>query len=202
MNTVTFFTLTSPVLVGLMTFYPAGSAKPEDGVVNVALGLGKAIVDGGMSLRFTPKYPRVLPQFGTVKDMMDNSQKQFYAVQMNNNYWGSKLDEDQYITSHNLSTSEKDGTLEFLASTYDAPNERVMDGITRPGPRVVSFAHILKNDVFPLAPISDYLLKMGEKSMGCPVEIEFAVTLGKNRPLPRSLQPPSDKTNGCKQRPC
>ena len=165
-------------------FYPAGSAKPEDGVVNVALGLGKAIVDGGMSLRFTPKYPRVLPQFGTVKDMMDNSQKQFYAVQMDNNYWGSKLDEDQYITSHNLSTSEKDGTLEYLASTYDAPNDRVMDGITRPGPRVVSFAHILKNDVFPLAPISNYLLKMGEKSMGCPVEIEFAVTLGVKRALP------------------
>ncbi len=165
-------------------FYPAGSAKPEDGVVNVALGLGKAIVDGGMSLRFTPKYPRVLPQFGTVKDMMDNSQKQFYAVQMDNNHWGTKLDEDQYITSHNLSTSEKDGTLEFLASTYDASNDRVMDGITRPGPRVVSFAHVLKNDVFPLAPISDYLLKMGEKSMGCPVEIEFAVTLGKKRALP------------------
>jgi len=165
-------------------FYPAGSAKPEDGVVNVALGLGKAIVDGGMSLRFTPKYPRVLPQFGTVKDMMDNSQKHFYAVQMDTSYWGSKLDEDQYITSHDLSTSENDGTLEFLASTYDVPNERVMDGITRPGPRVVSFAHILKNDVFPLARISDYLLKMGEKSMGCPVEIEFAVTLGKKRALP------------------
>ncbi len=165
-------------------FYPAGSAKPEDGVVNVALGLGKAIVDGGMSLRFTPKYPRVLPQFGTVKDMMDNSQKSFYAVQMNNNYWGSKLDEDQYISSHDLATSEKDGTLEFLGSTYDAHNDRVMDGTTRHGPRIVSFAHILKNDVFPLARISNYLLKMGEKSMGCPVEIEFAVTLGKKRALP------------------
>ncbi|MCK5786552.1 MAG: hypothetical protein KAH54_08335 [Candidatus Sabulitectum sp.] len=165
-------------------FYPAGSAKPEDGVVNVALGLGKAIVDGGMSLRFTPKYPRVLPQFGTMKDMMDNSQKHFYAVQMDNSFWGTKLDEDQYITSHDLATSEKDGTLEFLGSTYDVPNERVMDGITRPGPRIVSFAHILKNGVFPLATISDYLLKMGEKSMGCPVEIEFAVTLGKKRALP------------------
>ncbi|MCK5132206.1 MAG: hypothetical protein KAR40_08670 [Candidatus Sabulitectum sp.] len=165
-------------------FYPAGSAKPEDGVVNVALGLGKAIVDGGMSLRFTPRYPRVLPQFGTVKDMMDNSQKHFFAVQMDNNYWGSKPDEDQFITSHDLATSENDGTLEYLASSYDACNERVMDGITRPGPRVVSFAHILKNDIFPLAQISDYLLKIGEKSMGCPVEIEFAVTLGEKRPLP------------------
>jgi hypothetical protein len=165
-------------------FYPAGSAKPEDGVVNVALGLGKAIVDGGVSLRYTPKYPGVLPQFGKVKDMMDNSQKHFYAVQMDNSYWGSKQDEDQYITSHDLAHAEKDGTLEYLGSTYDAPNERIMDGISRPGPRIISFAHILKNKVFPLAPITDFLLKMGEKAMGCPVEIEFAVTLGEKRVLP------------------
>ncbi len=83
-------------------FYPAGSAKPEDGVVNVALGLGKAIVDGGMSLRFTPAYPRVLPQFGTMKDMMDNSQKRFFAVEMDNVNWGSRMNEDQYITEHDL----------------------------------------------------------------------------------------------------
>lgn len=165
-------------------FYPAGSAKPEDGVVNVALGLGKAIVDGGVSLRYTPRYPGVLPQFGKVKDMMDNSQKHFYAVQMDNNYWGSRQDEDQYITSHDLAHAEKDGTLEYLGSTYDSSNERVMDGISRPGPRLITFAHILKNKVFPLAPITDYLLKMGEKAMGCPVEIEFAVTLGEKRVLP------------------
>ncbi|HOP26129.1 MAG TPA: PEP/pyruvate-binding domain-containing protein [Candidatus Sabulitectum sp.] len=165
-------------------FYPAGSAKPEDGVVNVALGLGKAIVDGGMSLRFTPRYPRVLPQFGTLKDMLDNSQKRFYAVEMNNSNWGSAMDEDQYITSHGLEQAEKDGTLEYLGSTYDAANERVMDGITRPGPRVLNFAHILKSGIFPLPQITDYLLKMGEKAMGCPVEIEFAVTLGEKRPMP------------------
>lgn len=165
-------------------FYPAGSAKPEDGVVNVALGLGKAIVDGGMSLRFTPAYPRVLPQFGTMKDMMDNSQKRFFAVEMDNVNWGSRMNEDQYITEHDLKRAEKDGTLEYLGSTYDAMNERVMDGITRTGPRVVSFAHILKSGVFPLPRITDYLLKMGEESMGCPVEIEFAVTLGEKRPLP------------------
>jgi len=165
-------------------FYPVGSAKPEDGVVNVALGLGKTIVDGGVSLRFTPDFPRVFPQFGTIKDMMNNSQKQFFAVQLDSNSWGSNLEEDQYVTSRNLATAEKDGTLEFLGSTYDAPNDRVMDGITTPGPRVVSFAHILKNKVFPLADISNFLLKMGEKAMGCSVEIEFAVTLGRNRALP------------------
>ncbi len=165
-------------------FYPAGSARPEDGVINVALGLGKAIVDGGMSLRFTPKYPRVLPQFGTMKDMMDNSQKRFFAVEMDHSKWGSRMEEDQYITDHGLETSEEDGTLEYLGSTYDAYSEGVMDGITRPGPRVISFAHILKNGVFPLPQISDYLLKMGEQAMGCPVEIEFAVTLGEKRPLP------------------
>lgn len=165
-------------------FYPAGSAKPEDGVVNVALGLGKAIVDGGVSLRFTPKYPRVLPQFGHISDMLTDSQKKFFAVELDNNQWGSKFSEDQYLTSHDLATAEKQGTLEYLASTYDAVNERVSDGITSYGPRIVNFAHILKNGIFPLPQITDYLLKMGETAMGCPVEIEFAVTLGRKRPLP------------------
>ncbi len=165
-------------------FYPAGSAKPEDGVVNVALGLGKAIVDGGVSLRFTPKYPRVLPQFGHISDMLSDSQKKFFAVELDNNQWGSRFSEDQYLTSHDLATAEKQGTLEYLASTYDAANERVSDGITSYGPRIVNFAHILKNGIFPLSQITDYLLKMGERAMGCPVEIEFAVTLGRKRPLP------------------
>lgn len=165
-------------------FYPAGSAKPDDGVVNVALGLGKTIVDGGMSLRFTPKYPRVLPQFGTLSDMMDNSQKRFFAVELDHGRWGSRLDEDQYLSENGLARAERDGTLEYLGSTYDASSDMVLDGVARPGPRVVSFAHILKNGVFPLAQITDYLLKMGEQAMGCPVEIEFAVTLGEKRPLP------------------
>jgi hypothetical protein len=116
--------------------------------------------------------------------MLDNSQKRFYTVEMNNSNWGSTMNEDQYITSHGLEQAEKDGTLEYLGSTYDAANERVMDGITRPGPRVLNFAHILKSGIFPLPQITDYLLKMGEKAMGCPVEIEFAVTLGEKRPMP------------------
>ncbi len=165
-------------------FYPTGSAKPEDGVVNVALGLGKSIVDGGVSLRFTPNYPRVLPQFATLKDMMNNSQHNFYAVSMSHSEWSSSLDEDQYMVLKDLGIAEKDGTLEYLASTYDAANERVLDGITRPGPRVINFAHVLKNKIFPLAPLTDTLLTIGEDAMGCPVEIEFAVTLGKKRPLP------------------
>jgi hypothetical protein len=165
-------------------FYPTGSAKPEDGVVNVALGLGKSIVDGGVSLRFTPKFPRVLPQFATLKDMMNNSQHSFYAVSMGHSEWSSSLDEDQYLILQDPGVAESDGTLEYLASTYDAANERVLDGITRPGPRVINFAHVLKNKIFPLAPLTDTLLTMGEEAMGCPVEIEFAVTLGEKRPLP------------------
>ncbi len=165
-------------------FYPTGSAKPEDGVVNVALGLGKSIVDGGVSLRFTPKFPRVLPQFATLKDMMNNSQHSFYAVSMGHSEWSSSLDEDQFLILQDPGVAESDGTLEYLASTYDAANERVLDGIMLPGPRVINFAHILKNKIFPLAPLTDTLLTMGEEAMGCPVEIEFAVTLGKKRPLP------------------
>jgi hypothetical protein len=116
--------------------------------------------------------------------MMNNSQKQFFAVQLDSNSWGSKLEEDQCAASRDLSTAEKDGTLEFPGSTNYAPNNRVMDGITRHCPRIVSFAHILKNKVFPLADINNFLLKMGEMAMGCSVEIEFAVTLARNRVLP------------------
>jgi len=165
-------------------FYPVGSAGPEDGVVNVAAGLGKTIVDGGMSLRFTPRYPRVLPQLGTVKDALDNTQRSFWAVGLKGSSYGPPEQEDQFMASADLQRAEKDGTLTYLASTYDAYNDRLRDGIQSAGARAVTFAHILKAKVFPLADITQTLLEMGQEAMGCPVEIEFAVVLGEDRPLP------------------
>ena len=165
-------------------FYPVGSAKPEDGVVNVAVGLGKTIVDGGVSLRFTPRYPRVLPQLGTMEDALDNTQRKFWAVGLRGSSYGAAEQEDQFMVKHELQRAEADGTLTNLASTYDSYNDRLRDGIQIPGARVVTFAHVLKARVFPLADIAQTLLDMGQRSMGCPVEIEFAVVLGEDRPLP------------------
>jgi CheY-like chemotaxis protein len=158
-------------------YYPVGQAKPEDGVVNVALGLGKTVVDGGISLRFTPAYACVLPQFTNIKDMFNFSQRDFYAIAMKHTASVAFLEEDQYLSKQGLERAEKDGVLQYLASTYSRENDVVYDGINFPGPRIINFAHILKNDIFPLAKILQYLLKLSSEAMDCPVEIEFAATL-------------------------
>ena len=158
-------------------YYPVGQAQPEDGVVNVALGLGKTVVDGGVSLRFTPAFAGILPQFANIKDMFSFSQRDFYAVSMNHVASVAFLEEDQYLIRQDLERAEKDGVLTYLASTYSRENDAVYDGISFPGPRIINFAHILKNEIFPLAKIVQCLLKLSSEGMDCPVEMEFAVSL-------------------------
>jgi len=165
-------------------YYPVGQAKPEDGVVNVALGLGKTVVDGGISLRFTPAFAGILPQFTSVKDMFNFSQRDFYAIAMHHVASIAFLEEDQYLVKLGLDKAEADGVLQFLASTYSRENDAVYDGISFSGPRIVNFAHILKNDVFPLAKILIDLLKLSSEAMNCAVEMEFAVILDTQNGLP------------------
>ena len=158
-------------------YYPVGQAKPEDGVVNVALGLGKTVVDGGVSLRFTPAYAGILPQFPSIKDMFNFSQRDFYAISMKHTASIAFLEEDQYLVKQGLERAEKDGVLQYLASTYSRENDAVYDGISFSGPRIINFAHILKNGIFPLAKILERLLNLSSEAMDCPVEMEFAATL-------------------------
>lgn len=165
-------------------YYPFGGAKPEDGTVNLALGLGKSVVDGGMAIRYTPAYPGILPQFANVQDMLANSQKEFWAVNLGTSKDGEVEIEDQYLMKLGIEDAEKDGVLDFIASTYSWDNDVLYEGIGRPGPRVISFAHILKNEVVPLSKILIRLLSLGEEAMGCPIEIEFAVNLDSQRGLP------------------
>jgi CheY-like chemotaxis protein len=165
-------------------YYPVGQAKPEDGVVNVALGLGKTVVDGGISLRFTPAFSNVLPQFTSIKDMFQFSQRDFYAIAMRRAASIAFLEEDQYLVKYGLDRAERDGVLEYLASTYSRENDAVYDGLGFPGPRIVNFAHILKNEVFPLARIVAELLRLGSEAMNCAVEAEFAVTLDPENVFP------------------
>ncbi len=165
-------------------YYPFGKAKPKDGVVNLALGLGKTIVDGGVSLQYSPEYPNVYPQFGSRKDLFDKSQTKFWALDMQSDIIRKNPHEDQHLEQLSIQKAEQHEMLNFLASTYSADNDMIYEGITRKGPRILNFAPILKSGVVPLNQILQLLLKMSEVAMNSPAEIEFAVILGRDRPLP------------------
>jgi CheY-like chemotaxis protein len=163
-------------------FYPAEPMQPNDGVAAVALGLGRTVVDGGKSLSFCPRYPRNMIQFSSVEDILRNSQTEFLALDLT-----AKSADGQPAPSgiehlrecrYPLRDAEADGTLHYVASTYSRDNDVISDGMSRPGPRVVTFAPILKHNVFPLPSLLDYLQKLGADALGRPVEIEFAVRMG------------------------
>lgn len=157
-------------------FYPVAPQKSSDGIAQVALGLGKTVVEGGNSVRFCPKYPKHLLQFFSTKETIRNAQQSFFALNLKGH-----LDEvrnpDSLVENFDLSKAEEDKTLSYVGSTYSVENDAVYDGVSRPGKRVVTFAPILKHKVFPLAEILDMLLEMGQWGMGVPVELEFAVNL-------------------------
>ena len=157
-------------------FYPAPPMAPEDGIAAVALGLGRAVVQGGKCLTFCPRYPRNLIQFSSVKDILTNAQSEFWALELNHQKHDDPLAELREARFA-IAVAESDGTLHAVGSTYSRDNDAVYDGLSRPGARVVSFAPILKHEVFPLAPILEQLTKVGEDALGQPVEIEFAVRL-------------------------
>jgi CheY-like chemotaxis protein len=153
-------------------FYPTPPLTAADGIAAIALGLGRTVVAEGNCLRFCPRYPRHLVQFSSVRDVLANSQRAFWALDLAG---GNDMRESRY----ELDAAEADGTLAAVASTYSRENDAIYDGIARPGVRVVSFASILKHDDFPLATLLDRLLARGHWGMGGPVEIEFAVDLAK-----------------------
>jgi CheY-like chemotaxis protein len=158
-------------------FYPVHPAKVEDGFAAVALGLGRSVVSGGRSLSFCPRYPRHLPQFSSVEDILANSQTEFWALELGQTTHHSDPADDLREALFGLGAAVEDGTLEMLASTYSADNHAVYDGMSRAGSPIVSFAPILKHGRFPLPAILDELMATGEAGLGRPVEIEFAVCL-------------------------
>lgn len=158
-------------------FYPIAQMAPEDGIANVALGLGKMVVEGGESLMFSPAHPHVLPQHLGTRELLDNSQRNFYALDLNPAGQPLTAGYDGHLIRAGLDVAEADGTLHPIGSVYSSENDVVYDGVNRPGARVVSFAHVLKSGLFPLPAVLQDLLRIGEKGMGCPVEIEFAVDM-------------------------
>jgi CheY-like chemotaxis protein len=157
-------------------FYPVPPMTFADGIAAVALGLGRAVVDGGKCLTFCPRYPKNLVQFSSVEDMLANSQSEFWALELNGAS-ASATAGYPHERRFGLDSAESDGTLDAVASTYSVDNQAIYDGLSRPGVRIVSFAPMLKHGVFPLATILDQLVRAGEEALGNPVEVEFAVRL-------------------------
>jgi hypothetical protein len=150
--------------------------KPEDGFSVAAVGLGMQVVNGENSFRFCPNYPEINPT--SVVDQVRDTQKTFYALDLNNpdiDLIGSG--ENASIKKYRIADAEKDGTLDYLASTYDFENDQLIPGIQQKGLRVIDFANLLKYNYLPFAGTLQILLKLFREALGSPVEIEYAIDL-------------------------
>ena len=157
-------------------FYSIGKAQPEDGVVSLALGLGKTIVDGGVSWSYSPTYPKIGPPYGSTDDLLRNSQKEYWAINMGTPLVYDPIRETEYLVRENLTTAEKDGTLGYLCSTYDPQSDRLQIGMANTGPRALTFSPLLKLNQLPFNILIKSFLDVCEKELKNPVEIEFAMT--------------------------
>lgn len=158
-----------------VNFYPAPPMRSEDGVAAVALGFGEAVVRGESCLHFCPRYPRHVVSFSSVEDALKNSQREFLALDLSTGLSGPG--DRAELRHYGLAAAEEDGTLAAVGSTYSPDNDVIYDGISRPGVRIVSFAPVLKHNIFPLAEVLQELLRIGSEGTSSPVEIEFAVNL-------------------------
>lgn len=157
-------------------YYPLAPMAAEDGVVHLAMGLGKAVVEGETSLRFSPQFPQVLPQFSTVDDVLANGQRTFYAVDMRPAAGKLEVDDRQCLSKRQVSDAEDEEPVLQLASSYIAAEHRIRDG-QHPGMRVLTFAAVLKYGLLPLPKVLTSLLRMSKEAMGCAAELEFAIDL-------------------------
>ncbi len=169
-----------PTLSGVarsINYYPIGSEKAGDGIVNIAFGLGKLIVEGGMSLRFSPRYPKKILQLSSPETALRDTQKVFCALDLNAGSFVPSTDDGVNILKIDIKDANNDGAMKYVGSTYDRINHILRDGISHPGKRVISFANVLQHKAFPVAEIISTLLDLGQKEMNNPVEIEFAANL-------------------------
>lgn len=160
-----------------INYYPLGDEKPEDGVVQMALGLGKYIVEGSQGLRFSPLYPKKILQLSTIDSALKETQSHFYALSMHSIEQEFLVDDSFNLVKLDLQDADNDGTLRYIASTYDPVDMIIRDGYHPGGRKVVSFVHLLQHNMLPLAEMLDRVLKVARAEMGREVEIEFAVDL-------------------------
>ncbi|HDS01753.1 MAG TPA: hypothetical protein ENO22_05935 [candidate division Zixibacteria bacterium] len=167
-------------------FYPTSHARPEDGVVDLALGLGKTIVDGGTVWSYSPAYPKSVPPYNSIGDLMKLTQTKFWAINMGKPPKYDPTKETEYMIQGGLKDAELDGTLDLAASTYVPERDRISPGTGPRGPRIINFAPILTVNQIPLNNLIKDLLKACEDAVGAAVETEFALTIDnkqKDRPI-------------------
>ena len=160
-----------------INYYPIGSEKAEDGIANIAFGLGKLIVEGGLSLRFSPRHSRKILQLSSIDTALRNTQKEFRALDLKVESFVPSTDDGVNILKIGLNEANNEIAMKYVASVYDRNNNILRDGVTRSGKKVITFANILQHKLFPLADILVMILEMGQQEMNNPVEIEFAVNL-------------------------
>lgn len=158
------------------SFYPTAGSR-QHGVVELALGLGKTIVDGGRCWSYSPERPAAPPPFGSAADRLRSTQNRFWAVRMSTPPAYDPLAPDEHLVEASLAEAEEDGVLPLLASTYDGLSDRFVPGTAEPGPRVLDFAPLLVNRELPLGPLTRSLLEAACEAAGAQVEIELAATL-------------------------
>lgn len=164
-----------------LNYYPIGDERAEEGTVNLALGLGKYIVDGGMTLRFSPYHPHQILQLSEMEIALRETQTRFYALDLGNGGQNFSIDDGFNLLKLPVKEAEKDGSLNYIASTYDPYDQVIRDGLYPGGRKVITFANILQHDVFPLPRLLQLALKYGQEEMRRPVEIEFAANLSREK---------------------
>lgn len=161
-----------------LNYYPVNEERAEDGVCEIAVGLGKYIVDGGMALRFSPKHPRNVLQTSTLDLALRDTQTTFYAINATEAVDDFKVDDGFNISRLRVQDAAMQGHLKYMVSTYSPFDEMIVDNDLGKGRKVVTFANVLSHEVFPLAKIADSMLRKGQLAMNRPVEIEFAGIIG------------------------
>jgi CheY-like chemotaxis protein len=158
-------------------YYPVLKMQAEEGIAHIALGIGKTVVEGRKALRFSPAHPKKLIQFSTVDDILSNCQRTFFALDMSASTCLQRQNSNLVLRS--VQEAEKEFPIRILSSTFIADEHRIRDTFL-PGLRVMTFAQLLKYDLYPLPEILTELLKVGREGMGCEVEIEFALHIAEN----------------------
>ena len=164
-----------------INYYPIGDETSEEGIASLALGLGKYIVDGGQTLRVSPYHPTQVLQTSEMETALRQTQTQFYALDMKDVGGDFKVDDGFNIQKLKVKEADKDGSLNYIASTFDPYDQVIRDGIYEGGRKIISFCGVLQQGVFPLPELLQMSMKHGAEGMRRPVEIEFACTLNNDR---------------------
>ena len=164
-----------------LNYYPIGDERAEDGIASLALGLGKYIVDGGQTLRVSPYHPHQVLQTSELETALRETQTRFYALDTRHVSNDFKVDDGFNILNLKVKEAERDNSLNFIASTYGPYDQVIRDGLYEGGRKVISFAGVLQQGVFPLPELLQMSMRFGAEAMRRPVEIEFACNLNADR---------------------